>query len=41
MASEHLAEQAANAAHGAVDVPMGAESAFPAFDAASFPSHLF
>ncbi|MEW5424304.1 F0F1 ATP synthase subunit B [Amorphus sp. 3PC139-8] len=42
MASEGLARQAAEAAHTApVDAPIGAESAFPAFDAATFPSHLF
>tara|TARA_R110002020_G_scaffold36937_1_gene111437 strand:+ start:3536 stop:4099 length:564 start_codon:yes stop_codon:yes gene_type:complete len=41
MASENLAQQAASAGHGAVDTPLGVESAFPAFDAAAFPSHLF
>lgn len=41
MASETLAEQAASAGHGAVNTPIGVESAFPAFDATAFPSHLF
>ncbi|WP_040401268.1 F0F1 ATP synthase subunit B [Amorphus coralli] len=41
MASENLAREAAEATHGAVDTPIGVESAFPPFDAAAFPSHLF
>lgn len=42
MASEGLVKQAAETAHGLpVDAPVGTESAFPAFDAATFPSHLF
>ncbi|MDQ0313941.1 F0F1 ATP synthase subunit B [Amorphus orientalis] len=41
MASENVVNEAMHSAPESVQAPIGHESAFPAFDAAQFPSHLF